>query len=374
MKVSLFNYKFDSFQTIYLIGSNNRENRFRILQIARSVNLDIFEDPNEYDTKDIRKIISSLKFTKSLSAYGIIGFTKFLEGYYLILVTKRHKIGFIGNHTIYTIKDTTIYKISDGTKSSNPLESKYLKMFMNVDLSSNFYFSYSYDLTRTLQYNLAVPKFVGENVEIDKEEPLDWGGCKEDRTFAFRSISRKCFVWNEFLLKPMQKKVLHKDWMLELIHGFVNQSSISIFGLQVSVCLIARRSKNFAGTRFLKRGANSFGDVANAVETEQIVSDGSRLSSFVQFRGSVPAHWSQDISKMVPKPPISLDIPDPFAETAGMHFEKLLFHHGSPIIILNLVKKKEKRKHESILTEEITSNVKYLNQFLPANVSFLMKF
>lgn len=333
--------------------------------------MDIYEDPNEYDTKDIRKIISTLKFTKSLSAYGIIGFTRFLEGYYLILVTKRHKIGFVGNHTIYTIKDTTIYKISDGTKSSNPLESKYQKMFMNVDLSSNFYFSYSYDLTRTLQYNLSVPKFVGETVEIDKEEPLDWSGCSEDRTFAFRSISRKCFVWNEFLLKPMQKKVLHKDWMLELIHGFVNQSSISIFGLQVSVCLIARRSKNFAGTRFLKRGANSFGDVANAVETEQIVSDGSRLSSFVQFRGSVPAHWSQDISKMVPKPPISLDIPDPFAETAGKHFEKLLFHHGSPIIILNLVKKKEKRRHESILTEEITSNVKYLNQFLPANVSFI---
>lgn len=310
-----------------------------------------------------------------MSAYGIIGFVKFLEGYYLILVTKRNKIGFIGNHTIYTIKDTTIYKISyEGTKSSNPLESKYLKMFMNVDLSSNFYFSYSYDLTRTLQYNLSVPKFVGENVEIEEEEPLSWDGSGEDRTFAFRSISRKKFVWNEFLLKPMQKKVLHQDWMLELIHGFINQSSISIFGLQVSVCLIARRSKNFAGTRFLKRGANSFGDVANAVETEQIVSDGSRLSSFVQFRGSIPAHWSQDISKMVPKPPISLDIPDPFAETAGKHFEKLLFHHGSPIVILNLVKKREKRKHESILTEEITSNVKYLNQFLPANVSSSVTF
>lgn len=319
--------------------------------------MEIYEDPNEYDTKEIRRIISTLKFTKSLSAYGIIGFVRFLEGYYLILVTKRNKIGFIGNHTIYTIKDTTIYRISyDGIKTSNPLETKYLKMFMNVDLSSNFYFSYSYDLTRTLQYNLADPMFVGETVDIEKEEALDWNGSDERRTFAFRSISRKKFVWNEFLLKPMQRIVLHKDWMLELIHGFINQSSISIFGLQVSVCLIARRSKNYAGTRFLKRGANSDGDVANAVETEQIVSDGRRLSSFVQFRGSVPARWSQDISKMVPKPPISLDIPDPYAETAGKHFEKLLFHHGSPVIVLNLVKKREKRKYESILPEEITSN------------------
>lgn len=346
------------------------ETRFRILQIARSNDLHIYEDPNEYDIKEIRKTINNLKHQRSLSAYGVLGFVRFLENYYLILVTKRHKVGFIGNHIIYTIKDTTIFKITNDTKSStNPLESKYLKMFINVDLSSNFYFSYSYDLTRTLQYNLAQPKFVGDDVDISTEQILDWddGNDKEERMYAYRSSSRKKFVWNEFLLQPMKKKVIHKDWMLELIHGFVNQSSISIYGLPIYVLLIARRSKKYAGTRFLKRGANSSGDVANEVESEQIVSDGQKLSSFVQLRGSIPAHWSQDISKMVPKPPISLDIPDPFAETAGKHFEKLLFHYGAPIIILNLVKRKEKRRHESILTTEIMSNVEYLNQFLPSN-------
>lgn len=104
------------------------------------------------------------------------------------------------------------------------------------------------------------------------------------------------------------------------------------------------------------------------METEQIVSDGTKMCSFVQIRGSIPSHWSQDISKIA-KPPISLDIPDPYAETSGKHFEKLLFQYGAPIVILNLVKKREKRKHESILTTEITNSVKYLNQFLPSNVS-----
>ena len=54
------------------------------------------------------------------------------------------------------------------------------------------------------------------------------------------------------------------------------------------------------------------GYVANEVETEQIVQDTSvtffesgKICSFVQNRGSVPLFWSQDISKMVPKPPIS---------------------------------------------------------------------
>ena len=50
---------------------------------------------------------------------------------------------------------------------------------------------------------------------------------------------------------------------------------VSIYGRAVHVTLIARRSNRYAGTRFLKRGANLEGDVANEVETEQIVCDGS---------------------------------------------------------------------------------------------------
>lgn len=159
--------------------------------------------------------------------------------------------------------------------------------------------------------------------------------------------------------------ILNCDWLLEVIHGFVSQSNISIFGRSVFVCLIARRSTRFAGTRFLKRGANFCGDVANEVESEQVVTDGHRLCSFTQMRGSIPSHWSQDISKMVPKPPISLDLLDPYAITAGKHYKRLMFHFGAPIIILNLVKKREKRRHESILTEDMITSINYLNQFLP---------
>ena len=47
-------------------------------------------------------------------------------------------------------------------------------------------------------------------------------------------------------------------------------------------------------------------------------------TSFVHMRGSVPAHWAQDISKIQPKPPIFIETQDPFAETAGKHFNQLL--------------------------------------------------
>uniref|UniRef100_A0A1B0DB87 Uncharacterized protein n=1 Tax=Phlebotomus papatasi TaxID=29031 RepID=A0A1B0DB87_PHLPP len=368
-KVALYETK----TKLYLIGSNNQETRFRILEIDRTstTELNIFENPNELEVRDIRKLISSIGYTKSISAYGVLGFVRFLEGYYLILVTKRTRCAVIGMHVIYTIKDTVMIKVNESSaKQPHPHEQRYLKMFSNIDLRSNFYFCYSYDLTRSLQYNLSGPKYVGSQVDINSDEPLpDWdkmksSGVDSNIEFAFRSVSRKRFVWNSFLLRPMEH-ILHKDWLLEIIHGFISQSNINIFGRSVYVCLIARRSTRFAGTRFLKRGANHKGDVANEVETEQIVMDGRRMCSFIQMRGSIPSHWSQDVSKMVPKPPIALDLGDPYAETSAKHIERLLFHYGAPVIIFNLVKKREKRKHESILTEEMLASVKYLNQFLP---------
>ena len=70
--------------------------------------------------------------------------------------------------------------------------------------------------------------------------------------------------------------------------------------------------------------------MANEVETEQMVHDASvsgfdqgRYTSYTQLRGSVPTHWSQDIAKMVPKPPILLDLSDAFSQTAG-NYHKFL--------------------------------------------------
>ncbi len=48
-----------------------------------------------------------------------------------------------------------------------------------------------------------------------------------------------------------------------------------------------------AGTRFLARGLDDQGNVANYVETEQIITYENHLFSFVQIRGSVPLFWTQ---------------------------------------------------------------------------------
>ena len=62
--------------------------------------------------------------------------------------------------------------------------------------------------------------------------------------------------------------------------------------------------------RYLKRGVNEKGRVANDVETEQIVFEDVpegfpvQISSVVQNRGSIPLFWSQETSRLNIKPDI----------------------------------------------------------------------
>ncbi|KAL5009502.1 hypothetical protein ScPMuIL_011807 [Solemya velum] len=452
---------------LYIVGSNMTESRFRVLKIDRTEpkELIINDDKIEYTRKEIRNLLTmidsgnrswatqkgNIGLVKSVSAFGIAGFTRFLEGYYIILITKRRKVALIGPHTIYKIEDTAMMYIpNDNVRYTHPDENRYVKMFQNVDLSSNFYFSYSYDLTHTLQYNMAsslIPSSVPEpefsqwnadnqssssnspsdsdlsktpHAELSSDSVIYSGNpastgqptpeiipddatssstnyCGNDQKNAksadqsdpqlsTSSTKRKRrgvlvngvrlkptykYVWNTHLLNQYEE-VVHTDWILYIVHGFIGQCNISVYGKPIYLTLIARRSAKFAGTRFLKRGINCDGDVANEIETEQIVHDASitylnkaKITSFVQLRGSVPLYWSQDVSTMVPKPPIILDKRDPFAHSGGRNFREVIKRYGAPLIILNLVKRREKRRHESILSEEFKQVVRYLNQFLP---------
>ncbi|RWS18050.1 hypothetical protein B4U79_03976 [Dinothrombium tinctorium] len=367
-----------------VVGSNNTKSRLRVLKIDRTEprELVIIDDRVEYTHQEIEDLLKRVDYgnrmknksasgiIRKIPAYGIFGFVRFLEGYYMILITKRRRIAQMGSHAIYKIEDTCMVYIPHAPEKSNPDESRYLKMFNSVDLKSNFYFSYNYDLTHTLQYNLTPFSETHHKMSSDKtlwESKLE----KEvkPQTHGSRTKPNMKFVWNEHMLNCVD---IHPDWILYVVHGFVCQGNISVFGRPYLLTLIARRSQKFAGTRFLKRGANCQGDVGNEVETEQILADGGissfkkgRFTSFVQMRGSIPSHWSQDISKIVPKPTITLDIVDPFHRTAGLHFNRLLSHYGSPVILLNLVKKKEQKPHESVLYNEIVNTISYLNQFLP---------
>lgn len=137
--------------------------------------------------------------------------------------------------------------------------------------------------------------------------------------------------------------------------------------------LIARRSRHFAGTRYLKRGVSDQGKVANDVEHEQILEDNEysngqhgepgtpTFSSYVQVRGSIPTFWTQESSVTMPKPPIELNRVDPTYRATQLHFEDLFERYSTPVLVLDLVKQSEKRPRESIVGDQYRSAVDYIN-------------
>lgn len=43
--------------------------------------------------------------TRVLKSYGLLGFVRFLKGYYMVLITSRKRVAKILRHSIYTIRD-----------------------------------------------------------------------------------------------------------------------------------------------------------------------------------------------------------------------------------------------------------------------------
>jgi hypothetical protein len=62
---------------------------------------------------------------------------------------------------------------------------------------------------------------------------------------------------------------------------------------------------------------------------------------------------------------VLVSVVDPFYTAASKHFDDLFKRYGTPITILNLIKRREPVPRESKLLDEYTQCVKYLNQFLP---------
>jgi hypothetical protein len=100
-----------------------------------------------------------------------------------------------------------------------------------------------------------------------------------------------------------------------LLFAVYPQKRFSLFGKTIDLIMIARRSRHYAGTRYLKRGINVHGKAANDCEIEQVVQrdDGyrSQFCSYLQMRGSIPTYWYQETSVTMPKPPILINRTDP---------------------------------------------------------------
>ncbi|XP_057428717.1 phosphoinositide phosphatase SAC3-like isoform X2 [Lotus japonicus] len=391
---------YETLSNFYMIGRDKNRTCWRVLKIDRQdpAELNVCEDSTTYTENEcsdlLRRIHEGNKSTGGLkfvtTCYGIVGFVKFLGPYYMLLITKRRQIGAICGHAVYAVSKSEMIPLRNSSANSNITDAKnenrYKKLLCMVDLTKDFFFSYSYHIMRSLQRNL----------------------CENETGHV---LYETMFVWNEFLTQGIRNHLQNTVWTVALVYGFFKQDTLTISGREFILTLISRRSRHYAGTRYLRRGVNEKGRVANDVETEQIVFEDVpeglpvQISSVVQNRGSIPLFWSQETSRLNLKPDIiciSSDFlnivllltcsmfllyflhqcsqhmyayvvicsspvskKDQNYQATRLHFENLVKRYGNPIIILNLIKTRERKPRESILRTEFGNAIDFINKDLP---------
>ncbi|URE48340.1 SAC domain containing protein [Musa troglodytarum] len=323
MAVSSFLLVFN-YPMFYIAGSNKSRSQWRVLKIDRlePSELNIREDPTTYSASECYDLLKrvhegnistgGLRFVTK--CYGIAGFVKFLGPYYMLLITRRRKIGTILGHTIYAVSKSEMIALPNSAVQSSLVyskdENRYKRLLCTVDLTKDFFFSYSYNIMRSLQKNLCDGK-------------------------TGQVLYETMFVWNEFLTRGVRNHLKNTMWTVALVHGFFKQAKLSISG------------KDF---RYLKRGVNEKGRVANDVETEQIVFE------------DTPEEIHSEITSVVQN---RVHKKDKNYEATRLHFENLVKRYGNPIIILNLIKSREKKPRESLLRAEFANAIDFVNKDIP---------
>ena len=208
---------------------------------------------------------------KKKTIYGVLGL---LHGSLLIVITRRVRQGEIAGHTVWRVDavDVLPLKAAAAAADDDQQTTWLIRALTQVLSTPYFYFSYTADLTQT-QQRIALSKNL-------------------DRPLLERADAR--FVWNQPLLADL--RAASPDllpYLIPLLHGAVFINKCSLNGKSFVWTIVSRRSRFRVGARLFLRGCNDQGQVANYVETEQLVEYGTATSSFVQTRGSMPMFWQQ---------------------------------------------------------------------------------
>jgi len=250
---------------------------------------------------------------------GIAGIIQLVSGPHLVVINKKEKVGHLGseNHAVWRVSACSLLPFSSSkihlTEDERKLDAKQSQMVEELLKEKHFYFSYTYDLT-------------------SNQQRINSVFCQQ--TSPIVSFNTR-FAWNYNILRPFCAKVDYLAFCVALVHGAIFVNNCSVNGKYFRWSVISRRSNRRAGTRFFRRGADPSGDVANFVETEQLVEYGENVASFVQTRGSMPMFWTQEPNlRYMPVP--QLDLGRDSAAVFRAHFQDQTTAYGSQMVI-NLV-------------------------------------
>ncbi|XP_061402641.1 phosphatidylinositol-3-phosphatase SAC1 [Musca vetustissima] len=276
---------------------------------------------------------------------GILGTIHLIGGDYLVVATHRLYVGMIDGGVIWRLAGYDIIPYIPKTTHLTPKQREhnetYLQMLRKTLDTNYFYFSYAFDITHSQQrlHTMAV----------------------EERQQSLFERADKRFVWNGALLNNFQCNEM-RNFQLPLILGFVSINQVQINGQTFFWSIVSRRSIHKAGTRFYSRGINEHGQVANYVETEQIVEYNGQIIAFVQTRGSMPFFWRQ-LPNIRYKPRPVLVPGEDHLGACERHFEEQISKYGRQVLV-NLVDQKAaegalENAYRTFVQQLDNSNIRY---------------
>ncbi|KAB5589340.1 Recessive suppressor of secretory defect protein [Ceratobasidium theobromae] len=299
--------------------------------------LALYESPAEYRLEPVVRTSDTRALTvdrstgeisrSSRTIYGVLGILSLSTCDYLIVITGRERRGLIFGHIVYRATDFAVLPIALPPVPDHPVERHLLALVRTHLKTATFWFSYGWDLTTKLQ-----------NQQPDSAAPL-WQQAT-DR-----------FFWNKYLHSRLIDITLSdpsqdcSKFILPVLYGSFDIRPAKINSSSFLFCLISRRSRFRAGTRYFARGIDTQGNVANFNETEQLVllaPSSSSLSgshpevfSYIQIRGSVPLFWTE-INTLRYRPDLQIMDVGATQHALRAHLMDLKLHYGE-VVLVNLV-------------------------------------
>ena len=135
-------------------------------------------------------------------------------------------------------------------------------MINQIAAEKSFYFSYNYDLTKTIQENLS--DSIQNN---DKEKSIETDYCN---AFPKSTNYQSKFAFNHYLLNEF-KQPHYCPFRVPVIYGFLYLRTLPIEQNKFDFALISRKDCRRPGKRFIVRGLDREGHAANYVESEHVI-------------------------------------------------------------------------------------------------------
>lgn len=293
--------------------------------------------------------------------FGIMGIAQLKLDRYLLVITRRVSRGRIARDEIFEATRVELYPMRFRSLAmiKDVEELEYLALLKFHLKTGPFYFSYTRDLTNSLQRQVT-------NASTSNSDPL-WAKADER------------FFWNRYLMEELisyRKKTNDNNidsFILPVMYGFLEVRQTSLKNKPMTFVLISRRSRHRAGTRYFTRGIDAQGNVSNFNETEQIVLldtmgnsnivDGQTQVSYLQTRGSVPAYWAE-VNNLQYKPKLRVFSQKDAAIAARLHFDQQIKFYGDQYCV-NLVNQKGhelpvKKAFEDVVTQLNDKEIHYV--------------